>query len=193
MSFKKWFPSYLWYSGILMQALLVIMGIHSLVAAFDRRPAHTLHTRLFEKLNEQEFCNSTFAGQEFDWKEPKALHADLKSDRAEIEKFVYMNRGSVGRTADGYHVYRLELQATVKDLGTNEVIQFPPRHERLVEVDARNRIVACHPDMNARNLHLDHLQEIRSVACEKPGWKRRQLCDGGTDRCYPMTLCEKGS
>ena len=36
MSFKKWFPSYLWYSGILMQALLVIMGIHSLVAAFDR-------------------------------------------------------------------------------------------------------------------------------------------------------------
>ena len=58
---------------------------------------------------------------------------------------------------------------------------------------ARNRIVACHPDMNARNLHLDHLQEIRSVACEKPGWKRRQLCDGGTDRCYPMTLCEKGS
>lgn len=193
MSFKKWLPAYLWYSGILMQALLVIMGIHSLVAAFDRRPAHTLHTQLFTKMAEQDFCNSTLKGQEFDWREPKVIQVDLKSNKAEIQKVAYTNRGSVGKTPEGYHVYRLQLEAEIKDLGTSEVIHFPPRNERLVEVDSRNRIVACHPELNAPNLSADRLQEIKSQACEKAGWSRRLLCDKGSERCYPMTLCERGS
>ncbi len=192
MSFKNWFPSYLWYSGILMQALLVILGIHSLVSAFDRRPAHTLHSKVFQKLNDQDFCNSTFASQEFEWREAKTFTVDLKSPKAEIEKISYTNRGSVGRTPDGYHVYRLQIEATVKDLTTGEAIRFPPRFERLVEVDSRHRIVACHPDLNAHNLSSEKLQDVRKQTCEKSGWSRRLLCDNGTERCYPMTLCESG-
>jgi|GEM_PF-6348755 len=176
-----------------MQALMVIMGIHSLVAAFDRRPAHTLNARIFQKLNEEDFCNSTFRGNTFNWQEPTLFQADVTSDRAQIEELKYTNKGSVGRTPEGYHVYRLALQSTIKDLGTNEVIRFPSRFERLVEVDTRNRIVACHPEMNVHNLASNNLQEFRSEKCEKPGWTRRLMCDKGSDRCYPMTLCERGS
>ncbi len=175
-----------------MQALLVILGIHSLVSAFDRRPAHTLHSKVFQKLNDQDFCNSTFASQEFEWREPQTFTVDLKSPKAEIEKISYTNRGSVGRTPDGYHVYRLQIEATVKDLTTGEAIRFPPRFERLVEVDSRHRIVACHPDLNAHNLSSEKLQDVRKQTCEKSGWSRRLLCDNGTERCYPMTLCESG-
>lgn len=191
MAWKKWLPAYLWYSGILMQMFLVILGIHALLSAADRRPAHSLHKRLFEQLGEQEFCNQTFRGLEFDWKESKSFKADVSSNHARIDELVYTNRGSLGRTPDGYHVYRIELKAKVRDLVTGEVIQFPARNERLVEVDPRNQIVACHPEMNARNLSVDKMQTIRTQTCEKPGWKRRALCDAGTERCYPMTLCEK--
>lgn len=176
-----------------MQALLVIMGIQSLVAAYDRRPAHTLHKRVFQNLSEPEFCNSTFVAQEFGWQEPTSFRADIKSDKAEIENLTYVNQGSIGRTPEGSHVYRLQMAAKIKDLRTNEVIQFPARFERLVEVDSRNRIVGCYPESNASRLKSDALQTMTSKACEKPGWTRRLMCDRGTERCYAMTLCERSS
>ncbi len=193
MGWKKWLPAYLWYSGILMQTILVILGIHALIAAADRRPAHKLHKEIFERLSEQDFCNRTLSGLSFNWKDFTEFKADVASSKAQIEKLEYTNRGSVGRTNEGSHVYRLVMRATVKDLRTGELIQFPPRYERLVEVDSRDRIVGCTLEENKNTLKSDKLQNIRTQACERPGWERRELCDEGTERCYPMTLCEQGS
>lgn len=193
MSFKKWLPSYLWFSGVLFQALFVTFAIHSLLAAWPSRPAHIFHDQIFQKLSELEFCNSSLSDSDFRWEGAKEFQVQLSAKNAEIVSLRYRNRGSVGRTSQGDHVYRVQFEASIKDLSDGAVVRFPPGHEGLLQVNRNNRVVSCYSQENAANLQVDKLHQVRRQPCEKPGWSRRWLCDQDSERCYPMSLCSRGS
>lgn len=173
-----------------MQAMLVILGIYSLVSAMDRRPAHTLYRDIARQLSESDYCSTIFQGQSFEWLEPQDVRSVITSKRAEVERLTYQNEGTIGRI-EGHHIYRVGFSARIRDNSSGEIVEFPAKSEQLFEVDENNRIVRCLPFGMERHLASEDLHDYKNQPCEQKGWSRRMMCDRDSERCYPLSMCEK--
>jgi hypothetical protein len=189
--FKKWLPAYLWYSGMLMQCVLVLIGLQSFMATIQWRPTHALERDLNAHLSDTEECTQKFVGEEFAWLNPRIVDMQMRTRSAELVQLQYRNAGSVEITPAGHHIYRVWFEPSVKDLKSGEVVRFPPRVEQYFEVDLAGRIVRCVAGHADTYVPAPNLQENVTKACEEKGWARRMACDRGTDRCYPLAQCER--
>ncbi len=187
---KRWLPAYLWFSGILMMCVVVLIGLQSLMTMVSWRPTHTLERKLAKELSNTLSCTEKFSGQQFSWLNPRIVDLQMRSRGAELVQLEYRNSGSLELLANGHHVYRVWFEPSVKDLKSGEVVRFPPRIEQYFEVDHSGTIVAC-VARGGQIVPASNLQETVTKACEEKGWSRRMVCDKGTERCYPLAQCEK--
>lgn len=195
MTLKSALPGYLWYSGILVQLAIVLMGLQTLAGLLELRPTHRLAAKLSEKLEADKYCATLFRGQVFAWLDPQPFTVDDVAVRgAELVRLAYRNEGSTGTSPEGYHLYRVSFEAEIRDTGSRETIAFPPLAELIFEVNKDDRIVDCRHEPLAASAGAPvaptAAQDVRYQACEKSGWSRRYLCDRGTERCYPVSQCE---
>ena len=168
-----------------------MFGVHTLAGLVEWRSTHALAKDLRKNLNEEAVCARLFVGQNFSWLEAQPFSIDLTSSGAEFASLTYVNKGSVGQGAKGNHLYRVAFEAAVRDKDSQEVVRFPSFYNHLFEVDGHNVIVSCHPDDLLRFSTSTPAQEVTYKPCETEGWQRRMLCDRGTDRCYPVSQCER--
>ncbi len=189
--FKNWLPAYLWYSGMLMQCVIVLIGLQSLMASIQWRPTHALERKLSTELAKIDECTQMFNGQDFSWLNPRTVDMQMRTRVAELVHLQYRNAGSLEINPAGHHIYRVWFEPSVKDLKSGEVVKFPPRSEQFFEVDLNGKIVRCVSGHQDQFVPAPNLQESVTKACEEKGWTRRMTCDRGTDRCYPLAQCER--
>ncbi len=191
----KWneaLTGYFWYSGIVVQFAVVLIGLQTFSGLFERRPTHRLARAISEKLTDTKNCTFQFRGTPFSWLDPQSFTTEeVSASGAELIKLTYRNLGSMGITPEGYHLYRVVFEASIKDTSTGEIVVFPPLAEQLMQVNSDSRVVTCSPEIsNGTRSDSTQVQEVSMKPCETPGWSRRFLCDRGTNRCYPMAQCE---
>jgi len=187
----RWLPAYLWYSGVLLQCLLVLLGLQGLFGLIERRPAHALEREVAKQLADEAQCTLILAGQQFSWLQPQRIAFSKITTRASLTNLVYRNGGTQAITARGNHIYRVWFETEIKELNGGSLIRFPSRGEQHLEVDGKNRIVRCVDGPSSRFSEATNLQVKVHKECEKKGWQRPLLCDRGTDRCYPMGQCSQ--
>lgn len=188
---KKWGPAYLWYSGVLLQCVIVLIGLQALFKLWDRRPTYSLERKLGQQLSDVTECSALLSGQDFAWLKPIPVPLELKNRRAELIRLAYRNSGSIDLSPSANHIYHVWFEIDVKDLESGETTHFPSRFDQYLEVSRGGKIIKCVAGLKDRHMAAPNLQEVRPQACEKRGWTRRMLCDRGTERCYPLAQCER--